>query len=384
MSWLSAICVLVYALESSDNSFSMIRAAVSPLCLFFRNPLLKPQFSCVQSLVNLIDQRSAGTGGNVIVAHSHLNPWFPKLYCTEHRRGVEAMQGDDWFALPNSSPLIGLLRRQGPQLDGAHGELRYGYELKGDCRSAGVSLPVWSVASNSHAGKSNGTAAGGMAGVHALPEALTLELAAGDLLMWDSRTLHCSSPGWDGAPSNSSFEPILGCEEATEREARKGDSNAGSGTAMNQGDLDGDTSLRDLSTARSGAPLLRAAVFVCMLPQHRVFGEPGSYKQPSAQQERVRKARCTLVDGGVTTSHWPDKFTSLMSGYLNNSTISDEEKEGVRSLLSVEPESADASSDRAGTTTGPTRSRVLLRVEDLNDHQRLLVEGSSRHRGPCL
>lgn len=259
-----------------------------------QNPLEKPGFACVQGLVNLLPMNSAGsTGGNVLVARSHEPRWFPGLYRGPHRKLVEAMQGEDWFALPRTSPLLALLRRTS---------------------SSGVGVGV-GVGRESH------------------PEALTLQLAAGDLLLWDSRTVHCSSPGNDGAPA-----PVATVAPRPAAEGR-----------------------------RVGQPLLRAVVFVCMLPQRRLFS-PSNLKQRcplgddnhddgASQEEALRVARRAAVDAGITTSHWPDRYPEALTSYLD------------------EGGGAGGDDRERAATTPEIRRKVLLRFADLNEHQRQLVEG---------
>lgn len=113
-----------------------------------QNPQKKPNFEAVQGLVNLLPV-TASTGGNVLVANSHKQ--FPHHYtgssddaegsnsCTGfYRQRLNELKGEDWMEVdPNDSHLLN---------------------------------PI---------------------------NIITCLLNPGDLLLWDSRTVHCSFPGDD-------------------------------------------------------------------------------------------------------------------------------------------------------------------------------------------
>jgi len=111
-----------------------------------QNPLVKPSRECVQGLVNLLPV-SRYTGGNAIVARSH--KLFPQHYleqndnsCSDfyHQR-LEELAGDDWMEIdPNDETA----------LDPA--------------------------------------------------KLISVQLKPGDLLLWDSRTVHCSYPAKADSP----------------------------------------------------------------------------------------------------------------------------------------------------------------------------------------
>mmetsp|Transcript_43994 Transcript_43994/g.79085 ORF Transcript_43994/g.79085 Transcript_43994/m.79085 type:complete len:343 (-) Transcript_43994:7-1035(-) len=142
----------------------------------------RPEFECVQGLVNLVPV-SAATGGNVLVPGSHLK--LNEL-AEKYPEQVHSLSpGEDFFPIPSSEPL-----------------------LKG---------------------------------------AIMPELAQGDLLLWDSRTIHCSAPGFGGE--------------------KPGD----------------------------GSGLLRMAPLICMVPR--------SLATPKVLEQRRKAAR-----NGVSTTHRPHVF----------------------------------------------------------------------------
>ena len=97
-----------------------------------QHPLGRPGKHCVQGLVNLIPT-SAATGGNVVVPKSHrLFEEIPNLYAERLARIHPSI---DHFRFPNDDPQL----------------------------------------------------------AHTQP--IMAHMEAGDLLLWDSRTIHCSSPG---------------------------------------------------------------------------------------------------------------------------------------------------------------------------------------------
>merc|ERR1719414_329221 len=99
-------------------------------------------------------------------------------------------------------------------------------------------------------------------------------LEPGDLLLWDSRVLHCNQPGL--AP------PVRFCRDAA---LGPGPDEAGPTGAPG---------------ADGGLGLLRAACFVCMVPRSRAA--------PCVLEERRR-----AVQEGLTTTHRPHLFQSSLT-----------------------------------------------------------------------
>lgn len=108
-----------------------------------QNAVLRPEFQCLQGLVNLIDT-SEQTGGNLVVDRSH-SSFFPQL-AERFRSEIDATGGADYFVIPRA----------------AVPELRQ--------------------------------------------DQLVARLHKGDLLVWDSRTVHCSAPNTQPFPSASTLK----------------------------------------------------------------------------------------------------------------------------------------------------------------------------------
>ena len=168
-----------------------------------QNPA-RPEFECVQGLVHFGPATSHATGGNVLLPGSHRR--FGRL----SRYAAELQDDDDFFRLPPDDPLL----RDGGGDDGGDG------------------------------GSGGGSGSGG----------IICLLQRGDLLLWDSRTAHCSAPGEGGAV-------LAGGEEEEEEEDE----------------------------------LLRAVAFVCLVPRSR------------ASEEVIRR-RKAAVRARVTTAHRPYVF----------------------------------------------------------------------------
>lgn len=251
------------------------------------------------------------------------------------------MDGDDWFALPRHDPML-------------HKSIRTTSMMKENGTEQQEDLMVCTVA-----------------------------LEAGDLLLWDSRTVHCSSPGSDGRPlavndSDSS--------ESATRKPQSGD---------NAGSLEADS--RYTPKGGVGAPLLRAAVMVCMAPIDRLasaaaldrkhanlttaVGDNASNRDATASPTNATasttdssspcdsadyedellanllRRRKEAVEQGWTTPHWPHKATPLLEQY-HEDVVGTGEAEQQRLLRS------------------PVAER--LTYSDLGPHERSLVDGEPR------
>ena len=159
-----------------------------------QNPSVRREFANVQGLVNLVKVKE-GRGGNVLVPGSH--KLFDKWQESEiYRDKIEEVDGDDWM------------------------------EVSGDdVRKAGGAVMV--------------------------------EMNPGDLLLWDSRTIHCSNG-----------------EDETVEGGREGE------------------------VTVDGGGVTRAAVLGTMYPEERVG-------------EDVRKRRREGVERGATGTHWANKMALL-------------------------------------------------------------------------
>ena len=165
-----------------------------------QNPERKPHRACFQGMVNLLTATSS-TGGNVMVAKSHLH--FPDNYTEDghgcssfYRARLHELEGDDWLEIdPNDKTIL--------QPD----------------------------------------------------RIVSAELRAGDMILWDSRTVHCSYPGKGSIPPSDKSD-------------------------------------------FSDSGLIRAAVAVCMMPRSTIAAD--------VEQERIQ-----AVNNSRTLTHWVDKSCSL-------------------------------------------------------------------------
>jgi hypothetical protein len=168
-----------------------------------QNPATKPQQCCIQGLASVLDATPT-TGGNVLVAQSHRH--FPHHYMSQvntcadfYTTRLQELQGDDWLEIdPHDEVLL-------------------------DPRKI-----------------------------------VSLQLHAGDLLLWDSRVVHCSYPALS-PPTTRSTTAIHG----------------------------------------PGRDLVRAAWAVTYIPQ-------SSVTSPS-----VLEARRDAVNNARTLTHWIDKAAPL-------------------------------------------------------------------------
>lgn len=153
-----------------------------------QHPIGRPGFHCVQGLVSLLPS-SPATGGNVVVPGSHrLFESIPARYPDRLARIDSSI---DHFRFPADDPQLAATPPIMPHLE------------------------------------------------------------AGDLLLWDSRTVHCSSPAIEGES--------------------------------------------DAAATEAQASLLRAASLVCMMPK-------------SKSNESVIARRRAAIDGRTSTTNWSDRF----------------------------------------------------------------------------
>ena len=102
-----------------------------------QHPLTRPGFQCVQSLVNLLPM-SKKTGGNVLIPKSHLD--FVQIPIKYEKRLSRIPKEVDHFRYPANDPLL--------------------------AKNAAI-------------------------------QPIQVHLEVGDMLLWDSRTIHCSSPSME-------------------------------------------------------------------------------------------------------------------------------------------------------------------------------------------
>ena len=236
---------------------------------------------------------------------------------------MDEVDGDDWFALP----------RHDPMLRASHTSMK-GYD--------GLKKEEHSVC--------------------------TVALEAGDMLLWDSRTVHCSSPGSDGRPiAHDNFSDTVRNEAQSLNYADGQDVDA---VYTPEGGL--------------GAPLLRAAVMVCMTPVDRLAR--------AAALDRKRTADVTSTSTGTTTN--PNSSTSTNASAAGDELLINlfrQRKEAVEQGWTTPHWPHKASplleqyhEDVAGT--GEAEQQRLLRspvaerltYSDLGPHERSLVDGVPR------
>lgn len=236
---------------------------------------------------------------------------------------VDEVGGDDWFALPQHDPM---LRASRTSMKGSDGRKKEEHLV------------------------------------------CTVALKAGDMLLWDSRTVHCSSPGSDGRPIADGND----FSETVRNEAQ----------SLNDADGQGADAVY-APKGHSGAPLLRAAVMVCMAPVDQLARAAAFDRKRTADASADSTATaanticCTstknntsaadeaflsnlfqqrkeAVEQGWTTPHWPHKATPLLEQY-HEEVVGTGEAEQQRLLRS------------------PVAER--LTYNDLGLHERSLVDG---------
>ena len=214
-----------------------------------QNPLLRPDFDCVQGLVNLLPT-SEQTGGNVLLPGTH-NSDFARLR-EDHPDAVAASCacGDYFLPIPSCDKLL--------QGDGPH--------------------------------------------------ALMARLAAGDMLLWDSRVIHCSAPGQpkdpavdgggvslepdvEGAPghrkNSAAVEEEASCARAT-KVAKLHAATLATGAAAPAAET-------VTSEATPAAPaLLRAITLVCMVPRSKASDEVLETRKQAVKQRQTTTHRRTF------------------------------------------------------------------------------------------
>jgi Phytanoyl-CoA dioxygenase (PhyH) len=182
-----------------------------------QNPLEKPSATAIQGLVNLIDVDES-TGGNVLVLDSHR--LFPEHYTSGQnefytKRLVE-LNGDDWLEIdPFDEHLL--------------------------CPNNVVSIC----------------------------------LKAGDMLLWDSRMVHCSYPPSSSATNKQQQEQQQQPQEQQQQQEQQ-----------------------QVKKPTAGPLFLRAATLVSMMPRREI-----STATCEARRQAVAYAR--------TLTHWVDKAATL-------------------------------------------------------------------------
>jgi hypothetical protein len=179
-----------------------------------QNPRHKPNFAAVQAFVSLLPS-SARTGGNVLIAGSHHS--FPHHYSESpmYADRLDEVGLDDWVEVDPADTVL-----------------------------VGADRPV-----------------------------LCCRLEAGDMLIWDSRVVHCSCPG--ALPEDADYND----------ESQSADSVAAAAESC-------------AAIAAAARGLVRACVLVTMMPRARASDETARQRG-----DAVRRAQ--------TLTHWADKAASL-------------------------------------------------------------------------
>ena len=243
-----------------------------------QNPISKPGFESVQGLVNLLPTTEQ-TGGNVLVQKSHL--LFPHHYIEDenddyndhndkqersslfYKDRLREINGDDWLEIDP-----------------------YDEELLDPTK------------------------------------VISCMLGPGDVLIWDSRLVHCSYP----AARNTHLEEVM--KDGNEEESLGG----------NYGNNDIIHSMHE----KHG--LIRAAGLVNMIPKSRVGNQ-------------IRWQRVEAINRCRTLTHWVDKVAPLGD---------ERSEEALKEKMRIDfmKEWQDAVSERR---------KVLLSFEDLTEEQRQLL-----------
>lgn len=237
-----------------------------------QNPQQKPEFASFQGLVNLIPV-TEGSGGNVLVMGSH--KMFPHHYLQQpqkiessahdvglfYRERLKEINGDDWLEIdPHDHALL---------------------------QEESVVMCL---------------------------------LGAGDMIVWDSRLVHCSHPGRSSTKGGGKNENDL--------------------SMMNDGEL-------------QNQGLTRAAGLVNMIPRAKC-----TFNVHTERMQAVQNAR--------TLTHWVDKVSGLGEEQVEEVKREQRRVECMRSL--------DACLDVGGyPRVNPRPRQVLMSLEDLTVEQRNLI-----------
>uniref|UniRef100_A0A7S2MWM8 Uncharacterized protein n=1 Tax=Haptolina brevifila TaxID=156173 RepID=A0A7S2MWM8_9EUKA len=206
-----------------------MRPSLEPCPL--QNPIERAAFDCVQGLVNVGPQTSKSTGGNVLIPHSHL---IFDRWAQRYPEATRSLGGEDFFKIPPTDDLLS------PSADHLL-RVGKGNEMRGNQME-------W---------------AEKMTDQQPARRPIVCLLERGDILLWDSRTVHCSTPGeleLDQRPKEGGNESAGGAEASGEE-----------------------------------SELLRAAAFVCMVPRHKA-------------STKVLGQRKAAVRSRVTTTHRPHLY----------------------------------------------------------------------------
>ncbi|KAH8069557.1 hypothetical protein JL721_5867 [Aureococcus anophagefferens] len=170
-----------------------------------QNPLLKPGFECIQGLVSLT-RTSKAAGGNLLVERSHADV-FPRLVDL-YPEQVRSRDGDDFFSLPRAAA-----RRDG-LLGGDGGGRHVVVHLEaGDLLCRNQIFNPTSIRIDFDLTELENSQ------VWSGPPKPVVGFGTGDLLCWDSRTVHCSWPG-DGLLDEPGAPPAKADQLPTDRLAR--------------------------------------------------------------------------------------------------------------------------------------------------------------------
>jgi len=303
-----------------------------------QNPISKPDFCSYQGLVNVL-QTTASTGGNIMIANSHLI--YPHHYTTDSASGattsantnhkitgqqqhqkleqdlfytqrLKEINGDDWLEIdPRDTTLLPSLSASGSS-DNSNGpsvEERF-------CNSESNCVPE---------------------DAHTRMEVIMCLLGAGDMIVWDSRTVHCSHPG----------------EIELETDTDKDKSSHCNFHGVNALHMNGDDDeSAHIVQQQHQQGLVRLAGLVNMVPEEVL--------EKSTNIHTMRARRLQAVESARTLTHWVDKCAPL--GEERSEDVL-KEKECVKYMKQMPQPRAE----------GGRSKKVLLSFDDLTDAQRNLI-----------
>jgi ectoine hydroxylase-related dioxygenase (phytanoyl-CoA dioxygenase family) len=216
---------------------------------------------CVQGLVTLYDA-TADTGGLCVIPTSHLHH---TEMCA--RVGSSKFPGD-FVPIPSTDPLLLMTEEQARDTTSSE-------EQVSDTNiSTGSS--TYSSTAEGPSGVSRGTVRCAAGLVCA---------KAGDLILWDSRCIHCNTPALTALTGEApNGEALTGEEEDTQEDTEEDASEGATNTAGEVPSL--------INTAGEVPCLIRSVGYVCMTPASWATAEVLEQRQEAYVQN-------------MSTSHWP-------------------------------------------------------------------------------
>ena len=284
-----------------------------------QNPITKPHFCSIQGLVNLLPTNPE-TGGNALVVGSH--QYFPHHYCSSNGTTTE----ND--AVPDNR------QNQQKRKNMTKGEANDSQQPR-----VGESAPLFYQKRLEELQGDDWMEIDPLDTTVLQPDKIvTLLLNAGDLLLWDSRTVHCSYP-------SIKFRSDHKHQEQPNHQPQS-HADKSSEVARHDG-------------------FVRAATTVTMIPA------PGNPTTISLQVLKARKASCSLPSLRTLT-HWIDHVQPLGEERPKMANL---EQERIQAMLQWEQEPRPSCDE--DSSTRHKKKKVLLDFGELSLLQKRLVVGDS-------